>query len=78
MSVVLVNQFPWIINSVFFFFLNIYLAVLGLNCCSGFSLVLGREGYSPAAARRLLFVVASLVGAQALGLQASVVAAPRL
>ena len=42
MSVVLVNQFPWIINSVFF--LSIYLAVLGLNCCSDFSPSFGEGG----------------------------------
>jgi len=40
----------------FFFF-----AVLGLHCCTGFSLVAVSGGYSPAAVCRLLIAVASLV-----------------
>ena len=39
----------------------IYLAVLGLCCCTGFSLVVASGGYSPVAVPGLLIVVASLV-----------------
>ena len=41
-------------------FIHLFLAVLGLHCCSGFSLVVMSGGYSPAAVRGLLIVVASL------------------
>ena len=47
--------------------LNLYfiylcvLAVLGLCCCSGFSLVVGSGGYSRVALLKPLIVVASLV-----------------
>ena len=45
-----------------FFFLFIYfLAVLGLCCCVGFSLVAGNGVYSVVGVFRLLIVVASLV-----------------
>ena len=47
----------------FFFFLIIlfiYLTVLGLLCCTGFSLVAGNRGHSPVV-RGPLTVVASLV-----------------
>ena len=37
------------------------LAVLGLHCCTRFSLVVASEGYCLAAVCRLLIVVASLV-----------------
>ena len=40
---------------------SLILATLGLRWCTGFSLAVARRGYSPAAARRLLLVVASLV-----------------
>ena len=41
----------------------IYLfAVLGLRCCTGFSLVVVSKGYAVVAALRFLFVAASLVG----------------
>ena len=39
----------------------LFLAVLGLRCCTGFSLVVGSEGYSLAVVLRILVVVASLV-----------------
>ena len=45
---------------VFFFFLN-FLAVLGLHCCTGFSLAAASGGYSLVAVCRLLFSVASFV-----------------
>jgi hypothetical protein len=49
-----------------FKFLKLYLyiyilAVLGLYCCVGFSVVAANGGYSPVAVHRLLFIVASLV-----------------
>ena len=46
------------------YLLNIYLFIFGCDgscCCSGFSLVVASEGYSPAAVRGLLIVVASFV-----------------
>ena len=46
---------------VFFFKNRLFLAVLGLRCCTGFSLVAVRRGYSLVAMHRLLIVVASLV-----------------
>ena len=42
-------------------FIHLFLAVLGLRCCAGFSLVAERRGCSPAAAQELLTAVASLV-----------------
>ena len=39
----------------------LFLAVLGLFCCVGFSLVAASGGYSPVAVLRLLIAVASLV-----------------
>ena len=46
------------------FIFNVFLAVLGLCCCLGFSLAVVSRGYSPAAACRLLIAVASLVAEQ--------------
>ena len=60
------------------FFKNIYLflAVLGLCCCVGFSLVVESGGYSPVGAPGLPIAAASLVVERGLwGSQASVVAA---
>ena len=48
-----------------FYFLK-FLAVLGLRCCTGFSLVAASGGYSLVAACRLLMAVASLVAEQGL------------
>ena len=45
----------------------LFLGVLGLHCCVGFSLVAESEGRSLAALRRLLIVVASLVGHMGFG-----------
>ena len=57
-------------------FVYLFLAVLGLCCCKGFSLVVESEGYSLAAAGRLLAAVASPVAEHGLpGTQASVAAA---
>ena len=39
----------------------LFLAVLGLRCYTGFSLVVASGSYSPAAVHGLLIVVASLV-----------------
>ena len=43
-------------------FVYLLLAVLGLCCCAGFSLVVAIRGDSLAAVRGLLIAVASLVG----------------
>jgi len=42
-------------------FIYLFLAVLGLLCCTGFSLVAEFRDYSPVAVCRLLIAVASLV-----------------
>ena len=39
----------------------LFVAVLGLHCCLGFSLVVGSEGYSLVVLGKLLIVVASFV-----------------
>ena len=67
-------------SSFFYMFICLFiLAVLGLHCCVGFSLVAGSRGYSLAPMYRLLIAVASRCGAQVLGhVQASVVAVPTL
>ena len=59
-----------------FFFLRIFpllefmyllfLSVLGLHCCMGFSLVVVNGGYCLIAVRRLLIVVTSLVAVRGL------------
>ena len=55
----------------------LFLAVLGLGCCVGFSLVAVSRGYSPIVEHGLLIVVASLVAEHRLeGTQASAVEAP--
>jgi len=43
-------------------FMYLFLAELGLCCCTGLSLVATSRGYSLVAVRRLLIAVASLVG----------------
>ena len=43
------------------YFMHLFLDVLGLHCCVGFSLAAESEGCSLAAVWRLLTVVASLV-----------------
>ena len=45
----------------------LFLAVLGLGCCVGFSLVAVSRGYSLVVEHGLLIVVASRCRAQALG-----------
>ena len=54
--------------------------MLGLRYCAGFSLVVWDKGYSLAASREQLLLQwwLLLLGAQALGTQASVVSAPGL
>ena len=42
-------------------FINLFLAMLGLCCCTGFSLVAASGGYSLVSGRGLLMVVPSLV-----------------
>ena len=42
-------------------FICLLLAVLGLHCCTGFSLVAASRGYSLVAVRGLLIAAASLV-----------------
>ena len=44
-----------------YLFTYLFLAVLGLHCCTGFSLVVVSGGYSPAGVHGLFIVVASLV-----------------
>ena len=54
------------------YFYNLFVAVLGLRCCTGFSLVGGSGGYSLVEVHRLLIAVASLAvdtGCRASGLQ---------
>ena len=41
--------------------INLFLAVLGLHCCSGFSLVSASKGYSLVAVYRFLTAVVSPV-----------------
>ena len=41
--------------------MHLFLAVLGLCCCLGFSLVVSSEGYALVVLLRLLITVASLV-----------------
>ena len=50
-----------ILTVMFFIILFIYLAVLGLRCCAGFSLIMASGGYPLVAVQRLLLVVASLI-----------------
>ena len=54
--------------NLFFFFFNIYLflAVLSLHYCTGFSLVVASGGYSLVAEHRFFIAVASLVAEQGL------------
>ena len=65
--------------AVFKFFIYLFLAMLGLGCCVGFSLVAASEGCSLASVHGLAIARASLVGEHGLKhTQASVVAASRL
>ena len=52
--------------------------MLGLCCCSGFSLIVVRGGYSLAAVHRLLIAVSSVVEHEVQSAWASVVVAPGL
>ena len=45
-----------------FIFIYLLLAVLGLCCCAGFSLVAASGGFSPVVVQGLLTAMASLVG----------------
>ena len=56
----------------------LFLAVLGLRCCEGFSLVAPSRGYSSWCAQASHGRRVSCCGAPALGMQTSVAAAPRL
>ena len=49
----------------FYLFVCLFLAVLGLRCHTGFSLVVENGDYSLVAEHGLLFAVASLVGTRA-------------
>ena len=71
----------WLFNkgSFFLFYSFLFLALLGLRCYMGFSLVAKSGGYSLVAVRGILLAVASLAAEHRLyGTQASAVAAPRL
>ena len=52
------------------------MAVLGLGCCTGFSLVVESRGYSVVVVHGLLIVVTSLVEHMLYGVWASVVLVP--
>ena len=56
-------------------FIYLFLAVLGLHCCEGFSLVAASRGNSLTVSPRLPLEAASLAGHRLSGAQASVVAA---
>ena len=57
----------------------LFLAVLGLHCCTGFSQVVASGGHSSDVLHGLLLAVASLAAEhRRQGVQASVVAAPGL
>ena len=57
----------------------LFLAVLGLHCCTGLSQVVASRGHSSDVLHGLLFAVASLAAEhRRQGVQASVVAAPGL
>ena len=72
-------NFEPVIVTLFFKIIYLFLAVLDLCCCAGFSLVAASGGYYPAAVCRLLFVVASHVAEHGLqGAQASAAAAQGL
>ena len=49
------------------YLLLLFLVVLGLRCCAGFSLVAASTGYCPVVVHRFLIVVVSHYRAQALG-----------
>ena len=53
-------------------FLNLFLAVLGLHCCVGFSLIMASGGHSSHGAQASHCGGFSCCGARALGVQASV------
>ena len=58
---------------------SIYLAVLGLHCCTSFSLVAGSRSYSPVVVYRFLIAVAFLVVKHRIqGLRTSEVVVPGL
>ena len=60
-------------------FIYLFLAVLGLHCCLGFSSLVASRGYSLLAVLGLLILLASLLAEHGLySTQASVVAAPGL
>ena len=69
----LYSGFPLVIQvlesflKLFIYFIYSLLAVLGFHCCAGFCLVAESRGHSLVAVCRLLLVVASLVGPQAVG-----------
>ena len=58
--------------------LYLFLTVLGLCCCAGFSLIVASGGYSLVAVLRCLIVVASIVGHVFQGSWAPAVVAPGL
>ena len=51
-------KFLWRLVSPFFFIIDLFMAVLGLGCCLGFSLAAASRGYSLVAVLGLLIVVA--------------------
>ena len=65
--------FVYIYIYIFFFFSFFLLAVPGLRCCAGFSLVLESAGYSPVAGHTFFVAGASHCGARAPGHRLTVV-----
>ena len=59
------SHFTFLKNILIFLF-DLFLAVLGLSCCTALSLVVESGGYLPAAVHRLLLALASLVAEHSL------------
>ena len=76
----LLQRFPPIPPPLFFFLksVSLFLAMLGLHCCMGFSSVAESRGYSLAVLCGLPTAVAPRVWSTGSGPQAAVVVAPRL
>ena len=61
------QMFLWHEGCIYLYIFYLFvLAVLGLHCCAGFSLVLESAGYSPVAGHTFLIAGASHCGARAL------------
>ena len=56
---------------IFYLFVYLFLAMLGLHCCAGFSLAVTRESYSSRGPRASHYSGSSCCGVQAAGMWAS-------